>query len=346
MEFAGRRHDGTVITVERNPEQPARPRVCYYMQTHRSPDQVARLVELIKEGSPDSVVLISHDSTAAPLDTGRLTALPGVYVLVEEGGYGDFSHLDRYFAAIDWLDDHGIEYDWLENVTGQEYPLRPFADIEDDLARCDVDGFMLYSPVFPDDTPAGADQGSAPGFQLCAPEYADTRYRYRYWRFGRPSARKQRWLRPLMALNLVQPWIRVNTSFSAVGIRRRKTVFGDGFICYGGWFFCTLTADVARYARDYARENPDMVRFFSTLLAPEEVFLQTVLVNSGKFRFHPDAKRYIDMRGSRHNHSKTLSIADLDDILASGANWARKFDITYDSAVLDVLDQRVRAASR
>jgi hypothetical protein len=308
---------------------------------------VTRLVELIKEGSPDSVVLISHDSEAAvPLDTRRLEALPGVHVLVERGGYGDFSHLDRYFAAIDWLDDHGIEYDWLENITGQEYPLRPIADIEDDLARCDVDGFLLYSPVFPDDLPAGADQGSAPRFRLCAPVDADTRYRYRHWRFGRPTPTKQRWLRPLMALNLVQSWIRVSTSFSSVGIRRRKTAFRDDFICYGGWFFCTLTAECARYARDYARENPGMVRYFSTLLAPEEVFLQTVLVNSGKFRFEPDAKRYIDMRGSRHNHSKTLGVDNLQEMLASGANWARKFDTTYDYEVLDALDQRIRAASR
>ena len=39
------------------------------MQTHRAPGQVARLVELIKESSPDSVVLISHDSARPPLDT-------------------------------------------------------------------------------------------------------------------------------------------------------------------------------------------------------------------------------------------------------------------------------------
>lgn len=315
--------------------------MCYYMQTHRAPEQVARLVGLIKAESPDSVVLISHDAAAAPLDARRLEALPGVHVLVEPGGYGDFSHLDRYFAAIDWLDDHGIDYDWLENITGQEYPLRPLADIERDLARCDVDGYLLYAPVFPGDVPAGADQGAAPRFRLCAPGDASTRYRYRHWRFGRPTETKQRWLRPLMALNLIQPWVRVSLAFSTVGIRRRRTEFGENFICYGGWFLCTLSADCARYARDYARDTPEMVEFFRTLLAPEEVFLQTVLVNSGKFRFEPDSRRYINMRGSRNNHSNILGVADIDEMLASGANWARKF---HDIEVLDHLDQRVRPA--
>jgi putative intracellular protease/amidase len=97
-----------------------------------------------------------------------------------------------------------------------------------------------------------------------------------------------------------------------------------------------------RYARDFARDNPDVLEFFRTVLAPEEVFLQTVLVNSGQFTFEPDSKRYIDMTASRNNHSKTLGVADLDAMLASGAHWARKFDPEYDEAVLDLLDQRIR----
>jgi hypothetical protein len=321
------------------------PRVVYYMQTHRAPGQVARLVELIKESSPDSVVLISHDSARPPLDTRRLEALPGVHVFTEPGGYGDFSHLDRYFAAIDWLDARGIDYDWLENITGQDYPLRPIADIERDLAEADVDGYLLYAPVFPDRTPPDADQGAAPGFRLCAPPHAAMRYLYRNWWIGKPTAAKQRWLRPLVGLNLLQPWVRVNLAFSTVGLRRRNTVFRDDFICYGGWFFCTLSAACARYARDFARDNPDVVAFFRTVQAPEEVFLQTVLVNAAKFRFEPDAKRYIDLTGSRNNHSNTLGIADLDRALASGANWARKFDGAHDAEVLDALDRRVRNAA-
>lgn len=151
-------------------------RVCYYLQTHTRPAQVLRLVELIKEGSPDSVVLISHDDSRPPLDTERLAALPGVQVFLEHGGYGDYSHLERYFAAVDWLDSHGVEWDWLENISGQDYPLRPIAEIERTLATTDVDGFLLYSPVYPS---PGADPGS--GEPLCAPFDAAMRYQYRHW---------------------------------------------------------------------------------------------------------------------------------------------------------------------
>ena len=319
-----------------------RVRVCYYLQTHTRPAQVARLVEVIREGSPDGIVLISHDAAGPPLDIPRLEALPGVHVLTGPGGYGDFSHLDRYFAAVDWLDARGIEFDWLENLTGQDYPLRPIADIERVLARTRTDGYLQYAPVFPDDTPPGADQGAAPGYRLCRPFDATMRYRYRHWRVGRPTPASQRWLRPLMALDWMQPWVRLSLAFGTVGVRRRATVFDDGFPCYGGSFFCTLSAPAVRYARRFARENPGIVAFFRTVLAPDEVFLHTVLVNSGQFRFVPDAKRYIDFRNSRNNHPKTLGVADLDAMLASGAHWARKFDTRHDAEVLGILDRHVR----
>jgi hypothetical protein len=118
-------------------------------------------------------------------------------------------------------------------------------------------------------------------------------------------------------------------------------VFSDDFIGYGGWFFSTLAKPCVRYVRDFARDNPDMVAFFRTVLGPEEAFLQTVLVNSGKFRFEPDSKRYIDMSQSRNNHSKKLGVVDLDLMLASGAHWARKFDRAYDAEVLDILERHI-----
>jgi hypothetical protein len=317
-----------------------RARVVYYLQTHSRPAQVTRLVETICDGSPDALVLIGHDRNGPPLETAKL-AKHNVHVLVEPGGYGDFSHLDRYLAAIDWLDDNGIEYDWLENLSGQDYPIRPIAEIEETLASTSADGFMQYSAVFPERLPAGADRGK-PGYRLCRPFDATMRYNYRHWRLARPTRAKQRLMRPLMVLDLVQPWIRVNTAFVSVGVRRRKAIFGPDFPAYGGPFFCTLRARAARYVRDYAKAHPDVVAEFRTVLAPEEVFLQSVLVNAGMFTFIADSKRYIDWSGSKHNHPRILGMEDLDALLASDAHWARKLDLAGDARLFDILDQRNR----
>jgi hypothetical protein len=321
-----------------------RTNVVYFLQTHDKPAQIARLVQVITEGSPDSIVLISHDSAGSALDVASLRALGNVHVLLHPGGYGDFSHLTRYLAAVDWLDANEVDYDWLENLTGQDYPLRAIAEIEDALATTDYDGFLLYSPVFPERVPADADRGAGAWYTPVRAVDATMRYDYRHWRLGKPTLTKKHLLRPFMALNFVQPWIRVSNSYASVGVRRRRTVFGPGFHCYGGSFFCTLRAECARYIRDYARANPDAVAFFRTVLAPEEAFLHSVLVNSGRFSLTLDYKRYIDWTGCTHTHPRTLGIEDLDKLLASEAHWARKLDLDKNPELFDILDQRIQLA--
>jgi hypothetical protein len=317
-------------------------KVAYFLQTHTRPAQVARLVKAITEGSPDAVVLISHDAAGPALNLPALQALGNVHVFLHRGGYGDFTHLERYFAAADWLDDNGVDYDWLENLSGQDYPLRPIAEIEDALSAARYDGFMLYSPVFPERVPPEADQGAAAWYRLTPPFDAAMRYDYRHWRVGKATEATYRLMYPLMALNLVQPWIRVSNSYATVGVRRGRTIAGPNFHLYGGSFFCTLRAGCVRYVRDYARANPETVEFFRTALAPEEAFLHSVLVNSGQFRLSLDYKRYIDWSQATHTHPKTLRTEDAPALLASDAHWARKLDLDKDPKLFDILDQRIR----
>jgi hypothetical protein len=227
-------------------------------------------------------------------------------------------------------------------MTGQDYPIKPIADANRFLATSDADGYLEYMPVFWDRTPPDADWGIGPEARFLSKFDTSLRFDYRHRWIGRPNRTRQRYLRPLMAIDLIQPWFRVSLSYSTVAIRRRTTIFNDDdFICYAGSFFCTLSASCVYYARDFAREHPDIVAFFRTMPAPNEVFLQTVLVNSGKFRIIPDGKRYIDWSTTRNNHPKTLGIADVPAMFASGAHWARKFDAAADPEVLDVLDRRI-----
>lgn len=311
-------------------------KVCYHIQTHRLPAQILRLVRLIREMDPAGPILVSHDSGGCPLDVAELQRIPGVHVSIDPGGYGDFSHVDRYLRAVDHLLRHDVEFDWLENITGQDYQIRPLEDIHRRLATSGADGLIGYEPVFTTEV-------------LTTARDARDRYLYRYLRAGRPSPASQRWLRPLMAANLVQPLVRLSSTFSAIGVRRRRTPFTDTFVCYGGWFFCTLDRRCVQYVHDFARENPDVIAYLRGTLAPEEIFLQTVLVNAGRFRLDPHSRRHIDMSHSRHGHSATLGAADIGAVTAGDAHWARKFDIDHDPRALDLLDAHLlgrRTATR
>ena len=50
-------------------------KVCYLIQTYKNPEQIYRLVRTIKESTPDSYILISHNFAAQDLDVRPLQDL-------------------------------------------------------------------------------------------------------------------------------------------------------------------------------------------------------------------------------------------------------------------------------
>jgi hypothetical protein len=296
-------------------------RVVYQLHTHDRPAQVARLVGRLLGSSPSCLVVVSHDQAAAslPLDETdeRLT------VLRTKGGYGDFSHVDRYMQVATWLEDRGIAYDWMTNLSGQDYPARRLADIEGELADSPYDGYVEHFPLFGPDS-------------HWSPQLARTRYFFAYHRvpwLRRHAAR----LRLLGGVNRVQPWVRISPAYGAVG-RRTSAPFTSRWPAYGGSFWTTLRADTVRHLVTFTRDNPDIVRYFRRTLAPEEAYVNTVLANSPEVRLSGDCRRYFDFSRTWLNHPRTLGMTDLPAIQRSGAHFARKFDLAVDPAVLDALD--------
>jgi hypothetical protein len=306
-------------------------RVGYLVQSHRDPEQVARLVRTLKAGSPGAVVHVSHDLASSPLDVAALTAIPGVLVRAADGGYGDFSHVRRYLDAVDDLVAENLPVDWVVNITGQDYPLRPVADAEADLVAGGADGYLEFFPALD------------PRRSTWPVRRARSRYLFRHRRLATLSPAAQRRLRPLQAINRVQPLVRFHVAYGlTVGVRRRSP-FGPGLELYGGSAYSSLSWRCVSYLREFCAARPDIVRHYARTLSPEESMFQTILVNSGRFTLVDDCRRYFDFRGSTLNHPSVLGLDDLPRALASGADFARKID---DPAVLDALDAHLLSAQR
>jgi hypothetical protein len=85
--------------------------------------------------------------------------------------------------------------------------------------------------------------------------------------------------------------------YSTVAWSHRSTIFTDDFICYGGSFFCVVSAACVRYARDMRAILPAKRR--CDQLLPIDVGAgrsvpATALVNSGKLGLIPAGKHYMD----------------------------------------------------
>lgn len=304
-------------------------RVCYHIQSHRDPAQVLRLVRRIRSMSRNSIILVSHQVGGEPLDHAAFESVGSAHVLPTTGGYGDFSHVDRYLESVRWLIEHDESFDWFLNISGQDYPTIELASAERELATSDVSAFIQMFPVF--------DATSHWSHRT-----ASTRYAYRHVRIAPPKPWIQKYSRSLAALNTVQPWIRYSPTFVSIG-RRTPMPFSTDFTCYGGSFYANLSAEAVRHVLDFCDRHPDFVAWARGVLAPDEIFIPTVLGNTPGLRIRNDCKRYFDFSESRANHPKTLTEEDLPRVLASGSWFARKF--AADASALDrldaILDERV-----
>lgn len=306
--------------------------VLYLIQTHKNPEQIYRLVKTIKKSSANSYILLSHDFTSCSLDVKNLQVL-GVNVISKNahGVRGDFSLVQAYLDAIDWVLEHNVDFDWLVNLSGQDYPTQSLAFFEQLLASTKFDGFLHYSDLLSKHSHFGIRE-------------SQDRYFYQYWHSGVQLSKWQRGLsKPLrMLVNNTQPFIKIDSSYQlSVGFRAFANPFTQKFRCYGGSFFKIISSSCVRYLQEFLKANQDLVEYYKKTRNSDESLIQSVLVNSGLFDFSDKNKFYIDWSGTRHGHPRVLTVKDYPALIRDDIYFARKFDIAEDSKILDILDARM-----
>jgi Core-2/I-Branching enzyme len=305
-------------------------RVCYFIQSHLAPFQVRRLVGTLRRSRPDSSILIGHDEFAGHCSADELRRELDVDVFAarEPAKRGYFSLLEPYLDAVDWLDRHGIAYDWLVYLSAQDYPVQPLRVFEDRLVATDGDGFLRWWDAADPVNPWGRRRQGV------------VRYYYQYsdapvW--ARPA------LRALRALNGAQPFVQCHLTYGPrIGVRRlRRQPFDESLRCYAGTQWTVLRRSCAEYVAERVRGGDAVTEWLRRTVCPDEALVQTLLVNSGRFQLVNDDLRYVDMAGSRDGKPRTLTTKDLPVLTGGAYYFARKFDANADSEVLDRLDARI-----
>ena len=303
-------------------------KVLYLIQTHKNPKQISRLAQTLVRSSPESRIVISHNTRGCPLADDFLSHIENVRILRHTVTRGDGSLLEGYLKALDWMFTNNIEFDWLSNISGQDYPVKPASDIELFLETAKFDGFLMYFDPFVD----------APG-NLFNPVQCRDRYLYRYWRLT-PDGWRWQHARPEGWLNKLQPFIRFKTKDCLkVGFYQFSSPLNAEFKCYGGDYFMTLSRRCVEYIHQIAKQRPHLVHHYKRTLDSAESFLQTILLNSGRFDLCCDNKRYNEWVGDYEGHSKTLTVQDYPKLVSGDFHFARPFDTERDSQILDMLDK-------
>jgi hypothetical protein len=318
---------------------PARPpRVAYFVASHVNPDQVLRLARACLTGNGHGRVLIHHNYAVSDLPREAALSIPNVDLLdhdprapIEWGGFGQCAMILR---ALRWLLANRA-FDWVVHLSGQDYPVRPLAEVEAFLGATPFDGFV--------DTRAADETAWVIGPQ---------RYYYRYYQLPQvqgvdagaaadpPAGRRRPGGRP------AAPGARPAGAGPRVPPRRpaaARRAVPDGFRCYTGSAWWTLSRRAADRLVRRADADPGLARHYRRAqFAATESYFPTLLRNDPDLRLvTDDDKRFVRWSDPETGHPDLLGEADFPTLAASGDHFARKVDQRTAGRLLDLLDQHI-----
>lgn len=304
-------------------------KICYLIMSHKDPEQIYRLIRTIKTSSPNSYILLSHDSINCSLDVSCFGKDSGIDFQFIRAERGDFSLIYKYFSSINYLFSNNIDFDWLITLSGQDYPTQPLSKLEHLLSTTQYDGFLEFFKAFYPESPWSLRE-------------AYQRYLYQYKRL---SLSAPKWMisimKPIKILNYLQPFIRISFTYGLrIGVKV-QSIFNHDFNCYGGYFFSVLSKKCVQYLNSFYQNNSQTLEYYKHVLQPEESFIQTVLVNSKKFNLCNECKHYYDFSHTTYGHPVILTEKDYDAMTQQKYYFARKFDVNVDGKILDILDQEL-----
>lgn len=278
-------------------------RLAHLIIAHKEPAQVERLVKRLSHEAGDVFIHLDKKSDLAAFS--YLAGQQGVRFIRNRQSirWAGYSFTKAILTGMKEVLEAG-PYDFINLMSGQEYPIKPADALVDFLRNNLGHTFMSYEA-----------EGS-PWWQQNinrVEQYHSTDFNFK------GQYQLQAWV------NRVLP----------------KRKFPLSYPLYGGncAMYWTMSRACARYVVDFVDRHPALERFARFTWAPDEFLIPTILLNSPyRERVINNNLRYIDWSQGGPN-PRFLTLRDLDKLKATDSFFARKFDIRQDSRILDQLDK-------
>jgi hypothetical protein len=290
---------------------------------HKSPDQLARLIHRLNTSK--SIFFVHVDKGTDDLTFNEM--VEGVRELhnitfvkrnkVEWGWI--------IFAINEVISDivhRKIEFDYIFFLSGQDYPIKTNAYIEDFLAKNKGKQFINYFLIPRDPSDGWANDNGG----LDRIENWHIRLFKKCYRIPGRIKRNSR-IKSIF-------W-----HFVLRFIPKRK--FIQGYKPFGGEAWWCLTKECTEYMNAFMIANPRFVSYFKYVDIADEIFYQSIILNSAfKDSVINDDLRCIDWSAGG-SHPRIWRKGDIEILRRSKGLIARKFDSRVDSEVLDLIDSKL-----
>ena len=288
-------------------------RFAYLTTAYHEPVHLHRLQRSLALGDPESVRFIQFDVSSPQAGRARETDAIVRYTR-RRITWGDGSYLDELLGSLAALRD--FDWDWLFLLSGQDYPVRPLAELHAEVERSDAIAFSSLSA-----SATSAHDGDRSPI---------TRYFYRY---ASPQQRWPTWARKasLITAKRIEPLIgervrlqpRPRAAGPAVGFRKTAVPFSTERPCYQGSEYVAMSRTAVEALLDFVHAEPALVQHLRHTFIPTEAFFTTALRWLFGNDVVDDSLHY--MRYGGNANPRLLGAADCDDISKSQRYFARKF---------------------
>jgi hypothetical protein len=271
----------------------------FLIQAHKDMGQLNTLVEQLRDDDFLIYVNLDRKSTLDPAAVSRHARQVRHRVDVH---WGTFSQVQAALNSLDQIVAEVPAFDKVIFLSAQDFPLLSNARLKAALAA--LRGHELLDAVV---------IGSAPGQW-----HADDRYQY----FSFDGGSYVAYLAGRLA----------NRAMRAAGVVRHLP---DGMQPYGGSSWWGLSRDCVRLLLARTAREPRLARFFRTVTCPDEMFFQTLVMNSPfRARVLGENFRYVQWPENGARNPKILDEGDYERITASHAHFCRKLDSDISARLL------------
>jgi len=281
-------------------------KIAYIISAYKNPEQLVRLILRLNSDKTNFLVHVDKKTDKCIFDqiVCDTNHLANVYFLKRYRCYwGGFGHVQATTEGINEIFKRSIPFDCAILLTGQDYPIKTNEQIRTFLQEHDGKSFMEYFCLPSDNWEGG-------GLQRV--ELWHLRLRNRLFVFPK---KHDSWL---------------------------KRKFPENFRPFGGSSYWCLPRECITYIHKFTRNNSRFVNFFKFVDVPDEIFFQTIVMNSPLAgSVVNDDLRYIEWNDPNSGSPAILGRHDFEKIASAPKLFARKFDVNVDAEVLDLIDQEL-----
>lgn len=332
-------------------------KLAYIILAHKNPKQVFRLYQSLNTN--DTSYFVIHISKASDssfyMEMKQLFAVcDNVHFCKRENGmHNAFGIVQGTLNAMKHLQESNFQYDYVNLISGQDFPIKSNQEIISYFEENKGNEFISFWPLYPRiDSPFYTDH-----------PWGDHRQLFRVDRFYVNIFGKRYASRPIESnkyndkslWNVFKIYIYefrhylksktlLDETFQILLSRglpfpRKKM---EGKDLYGGKTWWSLTPDCVACILQTIKEDRSYKQFFRYTLIPDEMFFQTVIMNSSfKDKVVNNYLREIEWEGGDGTHPIFFTASHFDRLKNSTNLFARKFDTAVDEEILEMIESNL-----